>query len=461
METGEYLRQIYNILENDPDEWYSAYEFIRNEYLTKRSEEEQTEAENEAERLMIRLADYSLSESEVRSALGALKQQRRCCVLVCGVHAILDYLAGSYAEALRQKGYEVLLLDYRVFDQSMENILTKAKKRIDFVLAFNNVGFILKKKDGTNYWEESGIPTYDLLVDHPMYYSDTLGEVAGSGTILCSDRMHPAYVKRFYPRIGKCCFLPTAGTSGKRFEEQYSFSERPIDFLMIGSYKHRDLPEDPDALRIYRLLEEEPELTMEEAAERVFDQSAATGEGDHTTALKNYIEQYRFVVMELTAHIREKLLLTLLQEGYRIEVYGDGWKCSRCCTMDGFSLHPPIPVDDGITIMSQAKFVLNNMAWFKDGGSERVYNAMLQGALVVTDRSRYLEKDYGDDSLIYYDANGMNEMLQRIRRLMNSDGKAADEMREHAYRITEQRNRWIHRAEKLVQLHREMESEER
>ena len=102
----------------------------------------------------------------------------------------------------------------------------------------------------------------------------------------------------------------------------------------------------------------------------------------------------------MTAAYREELLLTILEAGYSVEVYGSGWEKSRCYGKAGFILHPPIPVEEGIRLMSCAKFVLNNMAWFKDGGSERIYNAMLQGALVITDHSRYLEKEY--DGILFY-----------------------------------------------------------
>nr|MCR4596804.1 glycosyltransferase [Lachnospiraceae bacterium] len=310
------------------------------------------------------------------------------------------------------------------------------------------------KKDGGNYWEEKHISAYNLLVDHPMYYADTLNEAPANGTVICADRMHIDYINRFYPSVKRCFFLPTAGTDTGDFEEQIIFSERPIDFLMIGNYKYIDLPKDMDTDQIFRLLQKQPERTMEEAAEIVYKKNHSD-KADSIKELKKYIEKYRFTAVTITALYRERLLRMLLQHGYHIEVYGDGWQNSSCFSEKGFHLHPPVSVTEGLQLMSQAKFVLNNMAWFKDGGSERIYNAMLQGALVLTDRSRYLEKDYDDYSVIWYELNDMEAVLPKIHNLLVSQDAKPDEMRKKAYEITYQKNRWINRAKDFLKyIHR-------
>ncbi|MBP3297948.1 MAG: DUF4422 domain-containing protein, partial [Lachnospiraceae bacterium] len=159
----------------------------------------------------------------------------KCCILVKGVLPILDYLADSYADGLKQSGYEVYFLDYQDFETSAKRILSLVSRKIDYVLAFNNVGFVLEKKDGTNLWEEKEIPAYNVLVDHPMYYADTLDNAPKNGVVLCADDSHPTYIARFYPSVGRSFFLPTGGTLKIAYEKQPIFAQRSIEFLMIGN----------------------------------------------------------------------------------------------------------------------------------------------------------------------------------------------------------------------------------
>ena len=378
-----------------------------------------------------------------------IKLRHKCCVLVRGVLPILDHLADCYAEAFQKSGYEVFYLDYSNFEESAKKILGMGVRKPEFVLAFNNNGFVLEKKDGTDYWAEHGIPAYNLLVDHPMYYADTLDSAPAGGTVLCADRMHPSYIRRFFPAVKKCGFLPTAGTELIKYEAQKTFSQRPIDFLMLGNCKHCTTPDDLPAKKLYALLKDHPELTMEEAAEQCYVELYPSKPHDDVS-LRAFIEKYRFIVVELTAAYREELVLMLIGEGYRVETYGDGWGESRCLAYEGFSLHGPVQPEDGIRLMAESKFVINNMAWFKDGGSERIFNAMLQGAIVITDRSRYLEDYYDEDSVLWYELNDMRHLLTGISKLM-SDEQKADRTRKRAYEITDRNHRWLHRAEAFLE----------
>lgn len=44
-------------------------------------------------------------------------------------------------------------------------------------------------------------------------------------------------------------------------------------------------------------------------------------------------------------------------------------------------------------MLADAKVSLNVMPWFKDGAHDRVFNSILNGAVCVTDPSRYLEEE--------------------------------------------------------------------
>lgn len=46
--------------------------------------------------------------------------------------------------------------------------------------------------------------------------------------------------------------------------------------------------------------------------------------------------------------------------------------------------------------MNDAKIVLNTMTWFKAGAHDRIFNGMLAKAVVVTDDSTYLRREFTD-----------------------------------------------------------------
>ena len=67
-------------------------------------------------------------------------------------------------------------------------------------------------------------------------------------------------------------------------------------------------------------------------------------------------------------------------------------------------------------MLGKAKIGLNCMLWFKDGCSERVFNIMLNGAVCLTDTSKYLlERFEHGNELVFYDLEDMEEMKQNVR----------------------------------------------
>lgn len=119
--------------------------------------------------------------------------------------------------------------------------------------------------------------------------------------------------------------------------------------------------------------------------------------------LKALIENHRFSETNLTSDYRKQLMELLLDAGLEIHVYGNGWEQTGLFSYPNFHLHSPVPFEEGIKLMSRSKILLNHMAWFKHGSSERIFNAMAQGAVCVTDSNRYLDNILQDNvnCLIY------------------------------------------------------------
>ncbi len=321
---------------------------------------------------------------------------------------ILNYILGQFDLYFQRAKNETFLFDPSDYAQSSDKLFAFAKNGIDAAYFFNNVGLLQTLSDGRNLWEVLHVPCYNFLVDHPMYYSDSLDYAPDRTTLLCADLTHAEYATRFYPRIRNAVFLPTGGCELPK--TCTSLQEREIDLLFIGSYKyHSAYEQDTLDHRITKHLMQHTEHTFEQAVSLCLT-------SEDPRPLKEVIEQHRFTETNLTASYRLKLMQQLLEGGLEIHVYGNGWETTGLCRHPNFHLHPPVSFEEGLDLISHAKILLNHMAWFKHGSGERIFNAMALGTVCVTDSSRFLQPIL---------ENGANCLLYSLSEICHTDSDIA------------------------------------
>jgi len=258
-------------------------------------------------------------------------------------------------------------------------------------------------------------------VDHPMYYADSLDTAPQRTTLLCADKTHAAYALRFYSKIDRAIFFPTGGEIAQAPE--FTWQNRPMDVLFIGSYKeHTDVISDEADVFLTQYLQNHTDEPFESALEAFANKVSTTSASDDT--LKALVEAHRFSETNLTARYRKDILKQLAENHITVHVYGSGWEKTGLSKYPNFVLHAPVSFRDGLALMSQAKIVLNHMAWFKHGSSERIFNAMSQGALCLTDSSAFLENILTDDkncALYSLDESKTGSIAERIKKLLSSE----------------------------------------
>lgn len=326
---------------------------------------------------------------------------------------ILDYILRQFQITLSGHGCEAFVFDPEDYAGSTDAFFLFARGGMDAAYFFNNVGLLQTLADGRNLWETLEVPCFDFLVDHPMYYADSLDHAPAQTTVLCADRTHTDYVRRFYPRVHAARFLPTGGcevsadTKNAAGETGADWAKREIDVLFIGSYKYNTAQAEDDLARcITEHLIAHPGHTFEQAIELCLKEGGGeNGAGNESfetepftdVRLKEIIEKYRFTETNLTSLYRKTLMEEIVNAGIDIHVYGNGWEQTSLPQHPCFHLHAPVSFEEGLTLMAQSKIVLNHMAWFKHGSSERIFNAMAQGAVCITDSSAYLDDILKDE----------------------------------------------------------------
>ena len=401
-------------------------------------------------------------------------------IYITGIYDTLDLFTQELKNAFETMGYASFTYDARLEEESKQALIecieegTKKGQRF-FCVTFNNLGYNLtlpetgdacsKQNMGyspkdinssrePNLWETYEIPYINILMDHPFHYEKPLQNAPDTSVVLCTDRNHVRYIRRYFKNIRYTDFLPHAGVElGSRHK---LLAERGIDVLYAG------------ALPIYTVakmipdLSSIPEVDGEEMAQAVL--SELVHHPDRTTedVIEEYLKykrndiseqriheiivQMRFIDSYATSFFREQAVRILVENGIRVTAYGTGW--DQCEWSDnpylvygGKVLAPEI-----LPLMNDSKIVLNTMTWFKAGAHDRIFNGMLAGAAVVTDDSTYLRREFTDGKeLVMFSRNEIRTLPERVFDLfvhMQSTQKMAD----CGYQAAKEHHTWKSRA---------------
>ena len=90
------------------------------------------------------------------------------------------------------------------------------------------------------------------------------------------------------------------------------------------------------------------------------------------------------------------------------------------------------------------------MPWFKDGTHDRVFTAMLQHTLSLTDDSRYLRENFTDNKeLVFYSLEKREELPELVKKLLEKPEKCM-KIAERGYESAVQEHTWKQRAEAIL-----------
>lgn len=363
---------------------------------------------------------------------------------------ILHYISGQYVKALEHLGHTALCFDIQQFEESAARLIRWLEEGVDAALLLNNIGFEMRLKNGVSLWDQYRVPVVNQLVDHPMFYADTLDHAPACGIVACADRYHVDYCKRFYPAVHRVIFLPTAGECRKPYAALKPFAQRPIDVLFIGSYKY-DRQRAAAYEDIDRALIEELCSHPDRSLTRAIDSFHTVNQISTTTSqLKKFIEAKRFLELQAAALFRRRILEALVNGGITVTVCGSGWEELELFHHPNFIHRGVVTPEDGISLMEDAKIVLNQLTWFKAGASERIFEAMLQGAVCLTDDSAYLREQFTDGENIAFYSLERLERLPDLARGLLSDADRSESMRRNAYDRAVTNHTWESRAAEFL-----------
>lgn len=378
-----------------------------------------------------------------------------------GIYDTLDLFTEQLKIAFENMGYQSFVYDALYQEHSKREMISLLEQGgATAAVTFNNLGYNLDFLDEKNIWEHFNIPYINILMDHPFHYEKPLRRMPHTAYVLCTDRNHVKYIRRFFPDIQKVSFMPHAGVElGKKHK---LLRERGVDVLYAG------------ALPIYTVEKMIPDLTAiqevdgQEMAQEVLSELVHHSEKTTEEVIEEYLKtkrndieekriheivvKMRFLDSYATSFFREQAVRLLVENGIRVTAYGTGW--DQCDWSDnpylmygGKVLAPQI-----LPLMNDSKIVLNTMTWFKAGAHDRVFNGMLAGAAVVTDDSTYMRREFTDGKeLVMFSLKDIHALPERVFDLFGHLERA-QQIADCGYHAAKADHTWKSRAEEIVEI---------
>lgn len=315
------------------------------------------------------------------------------------------YFANALGKALSDLGFSVTYFDTTT--EPLEEIDRLCGKTYRAMIDFNSMLPKLKLDSGDYLLDTINAPFYNILLDHPLYHHDLLKQMLRNYHVLCLDHNHVHYAKTCYPHLKSVSFFPMTGSIAV---PSVPFEKREIPFLFTGSYTPPSRITDVidtlpaflknDTMALIDLLQNRPDLTIEEATrELLADPFFDPDEPDELFPLQ--VQSFFLADTYQRALQREQTLSTWLREGIHVTICGSHWD-EFPYTGKNLTLLPPRPFVDTFSLMQCSKIVGNLLPDFKAGVHDRVYSAMLNGAVSFTDSSTVLREEFTNEKEILY-----------------------------------------------------------
>lgn len=372
-------------------------------------------------------------------------------LLFRGAGHVLDFYADHFRMCFEKMGHECLVYDIEAEENSQKALKSALTDGINFAFCFNHLGL--------SFAPLFSCPFFDLLFDHPFHFHRELSEMPENGILLCMDRRHIAFVRRFYPKVQEVFFFPHAGTEADVVPHP-ALCDRPIPVLYCGSLSRNEaqglIPDlssvtKYDALALCRevltQLSENPECTTEETIERYFRSKRI--EFTYEELLKEIV-RLRFLDPFAVSFFREQAVLRLVEQGIPVTVYGNGWEDTEWSHLPALTLKGTVPAKEVPALMNQAKLVLSTQTWFKDGAHDRIFNAQLNGAVAVTDTSAYLKERFPEGKeLALFELPSIQTLPLMVQDLLSNEKKAQD-LADRGYSSAKAHDTWSLRLTDLL-----------
>ena len=368
-------------------------------------------------------------------------------------YLVLHVFTRHLAEALGRLGVRCRILEAE--DKSPQEFIDAIfSDPPDCTLSFNG---LLPDSEGNFFCDAIQIPHIACIVDAPYHF---LSLTHSPLTIITTpDR----FTSDFFQGINdyrNVLFMPHAGDRSTYIPvETTEFEHRPIDMLLLASFI------DYEEIRKAWHKQYSPGIcqALEEAAEVSLENKEMPYVNALAHALNKYARitgfdptQLDFVSIldQLKDYINGKDRVALIKalEDANVHVYGTGsqhWPKYLKRKPNVF-YHGPISYEHALSLMRQAKILLNSSPATKNGAHERIFSGILSGAAVITNDNLYMHENFkNQESILFYNYRKWNQINHLAKEYLENEGKRK-ELVHKAQQIVLEGHTWDYRAAALI-----------
>lgn len=355
-------------------------------------------------------------------------------IFIKGRLATLNQFADSAAENIQE---EYAFID--VCAPDLGEKIAALNDKIDentLVVTFNNEGISLSYED-RNYWALKQVTFLDIIVDHSEYFLKEIeGHLYNKFYFTSIDRAQTRFLKKMYPEHADAfLFCPHGGTEVGGIRNK----NRDIDILYVGNgIDHEALvfPSGYEVLNAFfdEYYSREKYPNIHDAIAQFCEMHSINTNSQEELELVSYGLLY---VKYMYSKRRYELISSLCESGLNITIVGGGvWEKLRERHPDNITLLGFATPEKCLDYISRAKILIND-APFSEGAHERVFNGMLNGAVVLTNTSKYIEERFNDwQDILLWDGFDYDEAISKIYEVLADDSMRSSIV-DNAYRKVE------------------------
>lgn len=338
----------------------------------------------------------------------------------------IDYMTQDMEDAV-----VIDVSDYKAYIGRLQELDAQIDETTD-VITFNNVGLTVEAH-GRNYWEVKQVKFHNVYVDPPIWYLRVLERNYKCMQIITVDAYHKEFMNTYFPSYKNTQFLPLAGVPLPETAE-IPYEERKIDVLYVGARREVQSSspvfaflqghDDEVFYTIKKILLEYPFMTPEKAYDICMSQfGLQLGLEEARICFRAIYEQ---IVSEVRGYYQGRVIESLAAAGITVDIYcKKGWEPVQARYPDHIRLHDSVTPTECMELMRESKITLNIQPWFKYGSHDRIYNAMLNGSVCVSDTSDYLVKHFKNGrDIVFYELDDMDGLVKNVRLLLDNPGFA-------------------------------------
>jgi len=338
----------------------------------------------------------------------------------------------AYADALRELGYGVAIIDFSTDGKTLTESMLKAlnsNPKPAFILSIHGYAYDLQAGDGQSLYDLYQIPFLVLSLDNITFYHMPIKHESRFTFWGLYDKADLDYAVKYITPNKNYFFAPNAGFSST--VPPTPFHERDYDIIFCGTLWN---PEDSknnwkqfNIPHLDALCEAMVELLLSNNRKSIFEAMEEALRCQGIFSLNGVGNNFHAIVDAVSAYVRgyrrTALLNELAQAGLKVHCFGHKKQLERL-DHPNLLIHDFLYTREYLEALGRSKIVLNTTPNGKYTMTERQLSAMMNGAAVATDINDYIEQCFTDDtSFIGFSHKDYQALADKLSYLLASPQK--------------------------------------